>query len=423
MTSIPSDPEIIVIGAGAAGLSAAKELARLGLTCVVVEGAHRIGGRAHAQKIAPGIWFDLGCAWLVGGAANPFTPIAENLGIALSKDKRAAFTLAEHRFVRNGAPLNADERATCLQFYRDSLDRIEAAARESRDVALSDVVNADNAFAAPFMGAVATAWGLDFDRVSTVDFASAAGENEYQVFRGYGNLIASWGADVAVSLDTPAERIDRAGNSVRVETPKGTLSARAVLITVSTGVLAHGDIGFAPALPAWKRNAIHALPMGTENKIGLHFDRDIFGPDGRGYYTTWRDDETAAKVDAGVMGPNTAVVLVGGRQAIGLEREGPEALTGYALDRVADIFGNDIRKHVGRAIPTSWHSEPRTRGSWACAEPGQAHQRAALARPVDDRLFFAGEATLYESQGTCHGAYLSGIRAAREIAEKVKTHD
>jgi monoamine oxidase len=422
MKSMPSNPDTIVIGAGAAGLSAAKELARLGLTCVVIEGTHRIGGRAHSQEIAPGIWFDLGCAWLVGGAANPFTHIAESLGIALSKEKRAAFTLAEHRFVRNGAMLDADERAACLRFYRDSLDRIAAAARRNRDVALSDVVDADSAFALPFMGAVATAWGLDTDRVSTVDFASAAGENEYQVFRGYGTLIATWGADVPVSLDTPAERIDWAGDSIRVDTPKGTLSARTVLITVSTGVLAHGDIGFTPALPPWKLDAIDALPMGTENKIGLHFERDIFGPHGRGYYTTWRDGETAAKVDAGVMGLNTAVVLVGGRQAIGLEREGPEALSEFALDRVADIFGNDIRKHAGRAIPTAWHSEPRARGSWACAEPGQAHQRAALARPVDDRLFFAGEATLYESQGTCHGAYQSGIRAAREIAEKVATH-
>jgi len=421
MTGKPSNPDIIVIGAGAAGLSAARELARLGLSCVVIEAAHRIGGRAHAQEIAPGIWFDLGCAWLVGGAANPFTPIAESLGIALSKDKRAAFTLNEHRFVRNGAVLDADERAACLKFYRDSLDRIAAAARQNMDVALSEVVDANHAFAVPFMGAVATAWGLDIDRVSTVDFASAVGENEYQVFRGYGSLIAAWGAFVKVSLDTPAERIDWAGNVVRVDTPKGTLNARAVLITVSTGVLSHGDIGFVPALPAWKRDAINALPMGVENKIGLHFEKDIFGPDGRGYYTTWRDGETAAKVDAGVMGQNAAVVLVGGRHAIELERAGPEALTECALDRVADIFGNDIRRHAGRAIATAWHCEPRARGSWACAEPGQAHQRAALARPVDDRLFFAGEATLYESQGTCHGAYQSGIRAAREIAEKVRT--
>jgi monoamine oxidase len=420
MKDLPSNPDIIVVGAGAAGLSAAKELARLGLTCVVVEAAQRIGGRAHSREIAPGVWFDMGCSWLVGGAANPFTPIAESLGIRLSKDKRAAFMLAEHRFVRDGIPLDPDERAACLQFYRDSLDRITAAARQNQDVALGDVIDADHAYAAPFMGAVSTAWALDIDQVSTVDFASAVGENEYQVFRGYGNLVAAWGADVPVSLDTPAERLEWAGSSVRVDTPKGTLNARAVLITVSTGVLAGGDIGFAPALPAWKQDAIRALPMGTENKVGFHFARDIFGPDGRGYYTTWRNGETAAKVDAGVMGPNTAVVLVGGRHAVALENDGPAAQTEYALDRVADIFGNDIRRHVGRAIPTAWHSEPRARGSWACAEPGQAHQRAALARPVDDRLFFAGEATLYESQGTCHGAYQSGIRAAREIAKVVR---
>lgn len=410
------DADVIVVGAGVAGLAAAKELSRLGLTSVVIEGSHRICGRACAEEIAPEIWFDLGCAWLVGGEANPFTHIAEAMGIALVKDKRAEFGLGKHRFHRNGSALSPEDRRACVAYYNTCNEAIERAAHEGRDVAISEVIDTQNPFAPPFMGAVANAWGLDVDMLSTVDYATPGGDIEYRVVRGLGNLTAAWAADVIVQLDTPARRIDWTGKDIRVTTPNGHLTARTVLITVSTGILASDEIRFVPDLPNWKQEAITSLPMGTENKIGLHFDHDIFGPDGRAYYTIWKDGEVAAKVDADVVGLDTAVVLVGGRFAVGLESEGPEALTEFAVDRVADIFGNDIRKHVSRAIPTAWNTNPWTRGSWACALPGQAHQRAELARPVDGRLFFAGEATIYGAQGTCDGAHDSGIRAAREIA-------
>jgi monoamine oxidase len=119
------------------------------------------------------------------------------------------------------------------------------------------------------------------------------------------------------------------------------------------------------------------------------------------------------------MGLNTAAVFVGGRHGIWLEKQGQQACHDFAVDRIADIFGHDIRKHVNRSIVTAWSTEPWTRGSWACALPGQAHQRANLQRPVDERLFFAGEATLYGAQGTCHGAYQSGIQTAKEIARQL----
>ncbi len=413
---MPSEPDVIIIGAGAAGLSAAKELTRLGLTYTLVEGSHRIGGRAYSEEIAPGVWFDLGCAWLVGGATNPFVAIADELGITLGKDKSGLFKEENHRFQRNGEPLNEDQRVACLRFYGDSYKAISAAAKQGQDVAISDVVDMGNEFAAPLLCGIASAWGKDIDLVSTADLASATGELGFQVLHGYGNLVAAWGADVAVSLNTRVERIDWSGHGVTVETPKGAIAGRTALSTVSTGILASGDILFTPGLPDWKTEAINGLPMGTENKMGVYFDTDVFGADGRGHYSTWNDDGNAAKVDASVMGLNTAAVFVGGRHGVWLEKRGQQACHDFAVDRFADIFGHDIRKHVNRSIVTAWNTEPWTRGSWACALPGQAHQRANLERPVDERLFFAGEATVYGGQGTCHGAYLSGIRAAKEIA-------
>ncbi|MCP4421420.1 MAG: FAD-dependent oxidoreductase [Chloroflexi bacterium] len=416
---MPSESNVVIIGAGAAGLSAAKELDRLGLTYTLVEGSHRIGGRVYSEEIAPGVWFDLGCAWLVGGATNPFVAIADELGITLGKDKNGLYEEENHRFQRNGAPLYKDQRVACLRFYSDSYLAISAAAKQGQDVALSDVVDMDNEFAIPFLCNIAAAWGKDVDLVSTADFTSATGDLGFQVLHGFGNLVAAWGADVAVSLNTRAERIDWSGHGVTVETPKGVIAGHTALITVSTGILASGDIVFAPGLPDWKIEAIKSLPMGTENKIGVYFDADVFGADGRGHYTAWNDDGNAAKIDVSAMGLNTAVVFVGGSHGVWLERRGQQACHNFAVDRIADIFGNDIRKQVSRSIVTAWSTEPWTRGSWACALPGQANQRANLQRPIDERLFFAGEATVYGGQGTCHGAYQSGIRAAKQIARKL----
>ncbi|MCP4769329.1 MAG: FAD-dependent oxidoreductase [Gammaproteobacteria bacterium] len=413
---MPSESDVIIIGAGAAGLSAARELSRLGLTYTVVEGSHRIGGRAYSEEIAPGVWFDLGCAWLVGGATNPFVAIADELGITLDKGNSDLFKVENHRFQRNGEPLNKDQRAACLRFYGDSYKAISAAAKQGQDVAVSDVVDMDNEFAAPLLCGVTSAWGKDIDLVSTADFASATGELGFQALHGYGNLVAAWGADVAVSLNTRVERIDWSGHGVTVDTSKGAIAGRTALSTVSTGILASGEILFTPGLPDWKTEAINNLPMGIENKMGVYFDADVFGADGRGHYSTWNDDGNAAKVDASVMGLNTAAVFVGGRHGVWLEKQGQQACHDFAVDRVADIFGHDIRKHVNRSIVTAWSTDPWTRGSWACALPGQAYQRANLQRPVDEHLFFAGEATVYGGQGTCHGAYQSGIRAAKEIA-------
>ncbi len=318
--------------------------------------------------------------------------------------------------MRDGTALTPEQWAACRRYFVDCHKAIATAAGRERDVAVSEVIDLENTYAAPFLENVATAWGLDADEVSAVDFASSTGELGYPAVRGYGNLVAAWGADVEVTLNARAERIDWSGPGVSVETPKGTVTACRALCTVSTGLLASGDLGFSPPLPDWKQEAVHGLPMGTENKMGVAFDTDVFGTGERGHYTVWNRDGDTAKIDAGAMGLDVAAVFVGGRRAVRLERQGPQACRDFAVDRVAEVFGNDIRKRVVRSITTAWSTDPWTRGSWACAWPGQVHQREHLARTIDDRLFFAGEATMVGGQGTCHGACFSGIRAAREIA-------
>jgi len=415
---VSSEVDVIIVGAGASGLAAARELDQFGVSYRVIEGSHRIGGRAYSEEIAPGVWFDLGCSYLHQGEKNPFVPIADGLGVVLGKEHGDMF---DHiRTHRNGSPLNADRHEAYLAYYDDSYAAIKASAERGEDVAIADLVDLDSEYAIPYMSGMASLNACDIDQTSCVDYCSFSGELDIPVLNGYGNLVTAWGAQVPVALNTRVEKINWSANGVSIATGKGTLRGRVVLCTVSNGVLAAGDIDFSPRLPGWKWDAIQGLPVGTENKICLHFDRDVFGPDGRGFHVVWNDAGDSAGFEASVMGQNTAIVFTGGRHAVWLEKQGQQAGRDYAVERVAEVFGSSIRQHVTRSIVTAWTTEPWTRGSYSCALPGQAHQRHELARPVDDRLFFAGEATTVGDNSTCHGAFNSGVRAAREIAAALK---
>lgn len=411
--------DVVIIGAGAAGLSAAKELSSQGVSFVVVEASHRIGGRAYSEEIAPDVWFDLGCAYLVAGPnaktredeRNPLIDFANSQGAVIEQ------YLHESRYIYNGRPLESAEAQARKQFYNDCEKAIRSAAEGGDDCAISDLVNLESPYATPYMDMMAVTVPKDLDESSAADFHF--GVEEYINFntqRGYGNLVAAWGSDVDVSLNTRVESVDWSGKEVLVNTNKGPIRGRCVISTVSTGILAAQHIHFIPRLPDWKMDAIQELTMGAENKIGVHFTKDVFAPEASGYYQVWSDDAHGAYVDVNLVSTNVVTVFIGGRFSIWMEQQGQQAAREFAVDRIAEIFGNDIRQSAGRSIATAWVTDPWTLGSYASANPGQFHQRESLPLPIDNKLFFAGEATA-RANGTCHGAFWSGVRAAREISE------
>jgi monoamine oxidase len=412
---VSTEIDVIIIGAGAAGLSAAKELMKQGLSYTVVEGSHRIGGRAYSEEIAPGVWFDLGCSYLHQGEVNPFGPIADELGVVIGREHGDIFAEGKLLFYHNGAQLSDADQQACMQYEQQCYDAISACVKRGEDSSIADLINLESPYAPPFMNGMAGLTSVDVDQCSVADLSDSGHGSDIPVLNGYGNLVARWAEGIPVSLNTKVESIDWSGKGVSVETNKGTIKARTVLSTVSNGILAANHIRFNPGLPDWKIDAINGLPTGTLNKTCLLFDKDIFGPDGRGFYHNWADGGEGSGIEASVMGQNLAIVFTGGRHTVWLEKQGQQAGHDFAVDQVAAVFGNDIRKSVSKSIITAWSTEPWTLGSYSCALPGQAHQRKELARSIDDRVFFAGEATINQHQATCHGAYLSGIRAAQEI--------
>ena len=404
------DVDIAIVGAGAAGLAAGRALSARNVSFAVLEASHRIGGRGHTEHFTPEVPFDLGCHWLHSASLNPFVEIADSLGISYLRN--GGF---RRHVLRKGKPISNAEQ--------EDLDRFWAAQEEGMergtagpDRSLYDVTERGNRWTSHFDYIMSLISSADVDQISVEDLLSYNDTGEdWPVKHGYGTLIQRFGANVPVTLNAVVREIDWRGPRVRLATSKGDLHADKVLITVSTGVLAAGDISFLPALPHWKSEAIANLPLGNHNRIALLLDDNAIGDEiPRGRFLC-DDEEEPFCFQIKPFGFPYVVGMTGGRFADWLERSGHKASVDYAVERLAGMFGSAIREQVRNHKVTAWRGDSWVKGSYSCALPGQSHQRKALARPIDEKLFFAGEATSQEFFSTAHGAYLSGDRAVEEM--------
>jgi monoamine oxidase len=408
MTRMPSEIDVAIIGAGAAGLGAANALRDAGLSVIVLEARNRIGGRAHTVMAAPGIPFDMGCGWLHSADRNSFVGIAQQLGYDINK-ARAPW--------RDQSYDSTFPKADRLDFFRamDAFyDRAEAAAEDKGDSAAAVCLEPGNRWN-PMIDAVSTYInGFELKDVSLHDMdAYEDTEVNWRVQAGYGALIAAYGAPCPVSLNTQVTLIDHSGVRIRIETSRGTLTAGRVIVTVPTNLIAEEVIRFHPPLPA-KVDAAHGLPLGTNNKVLLA----LAGADGLPSDSGLRGATTSTRVGSFQIRPfGTPSIegFYGGTFARELEDAGPGALSAQAIDEVVALLGSDFRSRLSPLAESRWAHDPFAQGAYSAARPGHAGARAILAAPVDGRLFFAGEATSPHFFSTAHGARDSGERAAQEI--------
>ncbi|MGH6941120.1 flavin monoamine oxidase family protein [Hypericibacter sp.] len=406
--------DVAIVGAGSAGLAAAKTARSLGLDVVVLEASHRIGGRGYTEELAPGVPFDLGCHWMHSASLNPYVAIADKYGFYYRKGSypRSLFIDGRKATAAEGGELEA--------FIDRNHDAVIAAAQQGRDISVAEATERENRWTQVFDYWTTIGNAVDSDQVSVMDTLHYNDTDENWPLReGFGALIARFGADVPVTLNCAVQRIEWGGSEAVLHSKRGPIKARRVIVTVSTGILGAGDIRFDPALPNWKQAAIEALPLGTHNRIGLMLDRDPFGPDfPKGSLLL---EESAEPMGFGIrpFGQDWVVGYTGGRFALWLERAGQAAAVELAKEKLAKAFGSDIKKYVTRSIVTAWAGDPWVKGSYSAALPGQGHQRAEISRPIEDRLFFAGEATSTEFHATAHGAYITGIDIARAVAKSL----
>jgi len=403
----PASVDVAVVGAGAAGVAAARRLRAAGLAVVVIEARDRIGGRAVTVPIR-GHPIDLGAHWLHAGSVNPLVKLGFWRREALRRAPQAGHLVLGGRI----AP-EADRMA-----YGRAFDRADQAftraARAPDDRPVAEALPPLGRWRGPVAASHALLSGRPLAEVSLKDFPSLEYGDNYFIRGGYGAYLGRLAAGLPIRLGCPARAIDWSGAGVRIDTASGVLDARAAIVTAPMMVLQAGAIRFDPPLPAAARDAIHGFRSGTYEHIVLHWPSAPF-----------RGADRLAKLVGGCQGSFSLLTRIDGtafhyleldhRAALSLDGRDAQAAHRFARTLLRERFGARAIQDLSVVTATSWRTAPWSRGSWAVVPPGFHAIRDALRQPVGDRLWFAGEALSRPQWGTVGGAWDEGERAAEEI--------
>src|SRR6266403_557044 len=317
---VPRDADIVVIGAGAAGIAAARRVMAANRKVIVVEAAGQIGGRCLTDTTTFDAPFDRGAQWMHNPDTNPMIRLARNAGLA------------------------------CRQ--------------------------------------------------------------------GLGTLIAKLGEQVPLSLSTPASRISWSNRDVTVETPAGKIVARAAVITVSSNVLAAGNIRFNPDLPRRHLDAAARLSLGSYDHIALQLPGNPLGLARDEMIIEQSNSTRTALLFANMGSSSLCSIDVAGSFGRDLSAQGEKAMVAFAVEWLTKLFGSDAASAVKKSSATRWNAEPFVLGAMSAAIPGGQPSRRILSEPIGC-MFVAGEATHETLWGTVDGAWESGERAAEGALRRI----
>ncbi len=427
MPARAASASVIVIGAGMAGLAAARELRANGFGAVVLEGRERVGGRIHTDRsLGPAI--DRGASWIHGLDKNPITKLADQFGVTTARTNYLNADLydTDGRTVGDAKVGKGDDAfATLLKRAK------KIGADFDRDISVADALHRAIEETAP--SAAQQHIFQWFIADTEVDYAAGLDEISIQAFNedngfgggdalfpgGYDQIVRGLAMGLDIRVNTAVSRIAYGDDGVRVTTDRGDFSADYAIVTVPLGVLKAGAIAFAPALPERKQEAIRNMAMGVLNKVALAFPR-AFWPTEDDFinYIGATPGEWPEFVNlAHYTGDPILIALTGGAFARSLESRADAEIAADAARVLRTLFKTTAPEPTG-VLVTRWSRDPFAFGSYSHLPVGATvDDYAALARPVGDQLFFAGEATVGDYPATVQGAFLSGIRAAGRIAK------
>lgn len=416
---------IMVIGAGLAGLAAARQLKRLGHEVIVLEGRERIGGRIHTSTQWSDLPLDVGATWIHETSGNPLTALATEAKAEMITTRYAdsisydtdgsAWTKADEKRLdalreRIYDILDVAQDGEADQTLRQALDSLvgpgaAAAVRREANFILSSEMETEYSGSAGQLSAYWYDHGVGYSGPDQL-FAD-----------GFRVIIDHLAAGLDIRTGKVVTAIDWSQPEVRVMTNDGEFTASSVLVTLPLGVLKTGKPTFTPTLPAAKKEAITKLGMGLLNKCYLRFhsafwpsdvDWIEYIPESHGEWTEWVSFQKAV---------NKPVLLgfLAAEAAAAKEALTDAQIVASAMTVLRTIYGKAIPEPESWQI-TRWAADPFARGSYSFnAVNSKPAMRNTLAAPLAGRLFFAGEATERTRYGTAHGAYLSGLRAAEEM--------
>lgn len=409
------DVDVVVVGAGAAGIAAARELRALGKRALVLEARNRVGGRLHTDRSLGYPW-DAGALYIHWSDSNPWTKLAAELGF---KTVDPSSLWGGSRFF----DFSGSERRRGGGFWRMH-DFFDLSRGPVPDVSLMERVGGpDGDLAESAMSLARMSLGDEPERISALDYARLWAGDDMMVLEGYGTVAEAAARGLDIRLGTPVFSIDWSGAGVRVETAAGVVGARAAIVTIPVGVLKAGRVRFTPQLPARTREGIDGLGMGALSKIALRFNGERFGlPAGMDMWERL-GPRRSFNFECFTQERELVIAFFGGDHAREVISLGEDGAVRLALEEFSRLVGANAKKDFVAGRLAGWASDPWSLGAYSHALPGRANARALLAEPVGDRIWFAGEATAgwepeenFGGAMTAGGAWLAGAAAARAAA-------
>lgn len=398
---------------------------------IVLEARDRIGGRVFTDRSRPDEPVDLGASWIHGAEGNPIAKLAADFGAETIPTHSNSYQTWD----TDGRILTEHEEEaiwTAFDMLLEELDEL----RERRIamglgdipllVAMDEIMDEQG-----ITGKERQRLLLAVNTSIELGFAADAGDLSLYYWdwgpkfdgpdvvfpRGYDCVTNMLASQLDIRTGHVVQQIHYDDTGATIVTEKGTFEGDYAVVTLPLGVLEAGAVRFEPPLPAAKLGAIDRLGMGVLNKVVLRFPQAFWADEGllyHGYIAqnvgAWSTSMSYYKID----GRPTLVCFHAGSYARELEAMSDEAIVAAAMEVFRTMFKKSIPDPESFLI-TRWASDPYAFGSYSYMPPGaRPDDYDALAKPVG-RLHFAGEATNKEYASTVHGAYLSGVRAAREI--------
>ncbi|MEE4661642.1 MAG: NAD(P)/FAD-dependent oxidoreductase [Halieaceae bacterium] len=412
--------DVIVVGAGLAGIAAAHHLRAAGLTVIVLEARSAAGGRTRASQ-ALSHPVDLGASWLHGTRDHPLYDMALALGLEYFRADEDSLKV----FREDGTP--EPVALDVMDTFERALEKLgrKAARRDSVADRLHLLPDELNSALPETLRQFLLTTVLEEEYAASVDDLAAAALEEGRDMRGadailkdaYASLLKTLLQDLDVRLNCVVECIDYRNPSVTVSTSTHAYTAKQVIVTAPLGVLKAGDIRFKPRLPTDHQRAIDALGMGLTNKLFLEFpevfwDASIqvvgYQNSQRGRWMSWYDYSAVTG----------APILLGFCTAQGakeVEALDDDATVADAMAVLRRIYGNSVPAPESWVI-TRWGQDPFSRGAYSYLKAGaKSSQRKTLASPLAGRLLLAGEHTDRRYPATTHGAWRAGSKAAKRV--------
>jgi monoamine oxidase len=412
---LPREADIVVIGAGAAGISAARRIVAANRKVIVLEATGQIGGRCLTDTATFDTPFDRGARWIHNPDTNPMIRLARSAGLDVVPVPLGQKIRIGRRNARAGEV--EELLATLVRANR----AIDDASRGRVDVSCASVLPKDLGDWAGtiefLLGANAT--GKDLKELSAIDKIRAQDRSAALACRqGLGTLIAKLGEGLPVSLSTPATRISWSGRDVTVETAAGKVAARAAIITASSNVLTSGMIKFTPDLPKRTLDAASKVSLGSYDHIVLALPGNPLGLSRDDVVIEQAKDARTALLVANMGASSLCSLDIAGAFGRDLSGQGEAAMVAFAVEWLSKLFGSDVAKAVKKTSATRWNAAPFALGAMSAASPGGQPSRRVLMEPAG-ALFLAGEAAHETLWGTVDGAWESGERAAEAALRKI----